>query len=193
MLKKSKCDFALSQIEFLGFIVSQEGVSLDPRKIEAIQKWKQPTNLHELRSFLGLASYLRRNIKSFATMASPLTNLLKKGPFEWNPLAEDSFQKIKSALTSAPTLKLPDFSKPFELETDACEIGLGAILRQEKGVVAYESQKIEKCRVKLPYSRKRNVSNSFCSQSVGNITYMELNSHFILTIIHLSIGLPKKK
>ena len=159
--KKSKCDFALSQIEFLGFIVSQKGVSLDLRKIEAVQKWKQPTNLHELRSFLGLASYLRRNIKNFATLASSLTNMLKKRPFEWNPLAEDSFQKLKKALTSAPTLRLPDFSKPFELETDACDIGLGAVLRQEKGVVAYESRKLRQAELNYPTHEKKMLAIVF--------------------------------
>ena len=159
--KKSKCSFVVDRIEFLGFIVSRQGVSLDPKKVEAVKAWKVPTNLKELRSFLGMASYLRRSIEGFARKAAPMTDLLKKGTFEWNPIAQESFERVKSALISAPTLKLPNFDLPFEIETDACDVGVGAMLRQGHGVIAYESWKLKSSEVRYPTHEKEMLTIVF--------------------------------
>jgi len=114
-VKISKCRFAQQSISYLGHIVSHNGVSTDPRKIESIQQWPQPQNIKELRNFLGLAGYYRKFVKHFATLARPLTNLLKKGIFIWTLAHQAALDALKSALVLAPVLALLDFSKPFQL------------------------------------------------------------------------------
>ena len=115
-VKISKCRFAQQSIPYLGHIVSHNGVSTDPSKIDSVQQWPPPRNIKELRSFLGLAGYYRKFVKHFATLARPLTDLLKKGSiFIWTPSHQAAMDALKSALVSAPVLVLRDFSKPFQL------------------------------------------------------------------------------
>jgi hypothetical protein len=101
--KLSKCEFWLEKIAFLGHILTAEGIEVDPSKVEAVSKWKQPSNISEVRSFLGMAGYYRRFIKGFSSIARPMTELLKKdNKFVWTPKCEESFQIIKKKLTTAP-------------------------------------------------------------------------------------------
>lgn len=131
MVKMSKCDFAKQQISYLGHVISDKGVSTDPSKINAVVNWPTPSNVKEVRGFLGLTGYYRKFIKSYGIISKPLTELLRKGVvYVWNPLAQEAFKTLKQALTTAPVLALPDFSVPFEIDTDACESGLGAVLMQ---------------------------------------------------------------
>lgn len=119
-VKLSKCTFAKQQLRYLGHIISPEGVSTDPSKVQDVQKWPTPMNVKDLRGFLGIAGYYRRFIKKFGMLAKPLTELLKKGVmFVWTESTEQAFQLLKQSLISAPVLALPDFSKPFVVETDA--------------------------------------------------------------------------
>lgn len=128
-VKLSKYFFAKRQISYLGRIVSSEGISTDNSKITSITNWPTPTNAKELRSFLGLAGYYRKFVRHFATIAKPLTSLLKKHTiFVWTSLHQDAFDALKNALSTAPVLAAPDFSKPFCLETDACAYKIGAVL-----------------------------------------------------------------
>ncbi|XP_072066801.1 uncharacterized mitochondrial protein AtMg00860-like [Arachis hypogaea] len=122
--KLSKFSFGKTQVEYLGHVVSLEGVRVDDSKIETIHCWPIPTSVKQLRAFLGLASYYRKFICNFATLAAPLTNLLRKEGFVWSPSVSDAFVTLKEALTHAPVLALLDFSKPFVLETDASGTGL---------------------------------------------------------------------
>ena len=116
LLKQSKCFFGASRTTYLGFVVSEKGVEADQQKVRAIQRWIRPSNAFEVRSFLGLASYYRRFIHGFARIASPLYQLTKDGvAFKWDAECERAFQALKNALTSAPVLAYPDFSKPFIL------------------------------------------------------------------------------
>ena len=128
LAKFSKCSFGQSQIEYLSHTVSGRGVEMDATKVQAIQQWPPPSNLKQLRGFLGLSGYYRRFIRNYALIASPLTALLKKDNFLWGDQATRAFTTLKAAITSAPVLQLPDFSKPFILETDASGEGIGAVL-----------------------------------------------------------------
>jgi hypothetical protein len=119
-VKLSKCDFAKREISYLGFVISDNGVFTCPRKIQAVLEWPIPANVKKLRSFLGLARYYRKFVKNFGVIAKPLTELLKKNTlFIWTQDYEVAFQTLKTALVSAPVLALPNFSRPFCIETDA--------------------------------------------------------------------------
>ena len=107
--KFSKCHFWRSRVKFLGHIISESGISVDPSKIEAIQDWKRPESVTEIRSFLGLAGYYRRFIKDFSKIIVPLTSLTKKGvKYIWSDKCENSFQKLKELLSDAPILVIPE-------------------------------------------------------------------------------------
>lgn len=140
-IKLSKCDFAQTSIAYLGHVISGTGVSTDPQKVTTVTAWPTPANTKDLRGFLGLAGYYRKFVRHFGVLAKPLTELLRKHVvFPWTPAHEDSFQALKSALTSAPVLALPDFSKPFSIETDASNSGIGAVLAQDGHPLAYLSK-----------------------------------------------------
>jgi len=143
--KLSKCSFGKPQIKYLGHIVSGSGIAMEDSKVQAILEWPFPTNLKQLRGFLGLTSYYRRFIRGYATLAGPLTELLKKDNFKWSDAASHAFTELKTALTKRPVLSLPDFSLPFELETDASGIGLGVVLSQNRHPIAYFSKCHPQC------------------------------------------------
>ena len=136
--KLSKCDFWLKEVSFLGHIVFVEGNRVDPMKIEAIVSWKQPRNVTEVRSFLGLAGYYRRFVKGFSVIASSLTKLLWKGvKFEWDDKCQSSFDQLKKILVEAPVLTQPTSGKKYSMYSDASIIGFGCVLMQDGKVVAY--------------------------------------------------------
>ncbi|PNX98954.1 retrotransposon-related protein, partial [Trifolium pratense] len=139
-LKFSKCLFAQQTLEYLGHMVSSTGVFPEPSKIQAILDWPRPKTITELRGFLGLTGFYRKFIKGYASIALPLTSLLRKDAFIWNDLSTQAFQTLKTAMTQAPTLALPDFSKPFILETDASGLAMGAVLMQASHPIAFFSK-----------------------------------------------------
>lgn len=129
-LNIDKCYFFKKKLNFLGYIITAEGLETDPGKIEKIKDFPMPTTVTQIKSFIGIASYYRRFIKDFAAIARPLHNLTKKNQNKWNQEAIESFHKLKNALTNTPVLIRPDFDKPFILVTDASKVGLGSILSQ---------------------------------------------------------------
>ncbi|KAG7548022.1 Reverse transcriptase domain [Arabidopsis suecica] len=143
--KLSKCSFWQRSIGFLGHIISDQGVSVDPEKIRSIKEWPRPKNATEIRSFLGLAGYYRRFVKGFASMAQPMTRLTSKDTkFQWSEECEKSFSELKSMLTSAPVLTLPEADEPYMVYTDASIMGLGCVLMQRGRVIAYASRQLRK-------------------------------------------------
>jgi hypothetical protein len=156
-LKPSKCQVGYGEVEFLGHTLGRDTLGPIPDTIQRILDAQRPVTKKQLRSFLGLVNYYRRFIPSAATLLAPLTDLTGKrrnNTVEWEGVHEDAFVKLKQSLAQTPILKLPDLSKEFVLQTDASNVGIGAVLLQEhegvKHPIAYASKKL------LP--RERNYS-----------------------------------
>ncbi|XP_062083589.1 uncharacterized protein LOC133789956, partial [Humulus lupulus] len=133
------------------FVVSATGIQVDEEKIKAIQEWPTPTTIGNVRSFHGLASFYRRFVKNFSTIAAPLTEVIKKNViFKWGEAQEEAFQLLKYKLTHAPLLALPNFSNTFEVECDASGIGIGAVLMQDGRPLAYFSEKLSGAALNYP-------------------------------------------
>ncbi len=141
--KMSKCTFARSELEFLGHILSKDGLRVDPRKTSAVADWPIPQDISQVRSFLGMANYFRKFIYHFAQRTLPLTRMLRKESivnWQWTSECQKAFEDIKHALTTAPVLALPDESLPYDVVCDASGFGLGAVLLQDGKPIAYESR-----------------------------------------------------
>ena len=152
---QKKCTFGQTQLEYLGHIISREGVAANPKKIAIMMEWPIPKDLEALRGFLGLTGYYRRFVQDYGKIATPLTQLLKKDNFHWNHEAQISFEHLKWKMAELPILTIPDFSKDFTLETDASNKGLGAVLLQEGRPVAFYSQTLsERSQAKFVYERE---------------------------------------
>jgi len=140
-LKLSKCEFAKSELEYLGHTISSQGVSTEQSKVQVVSEWPVPQSVKDLRGFLGLTGYYRRFIQHYAMISRPLTSLLKKGvQFQWTPGTQEAFTLLKTSLINAPVLAVPNFQLPFVIETDACDFGIGAVLMQQGHPISYLSK-----------------------------------------------------
>jgi len=142
--KFDKCDFYQKEILYLGHVISSEGIVVDPKKIKSIMEWPVPKDVVDIRSFMGITRYYRRFIEGFSKIVYPITSLQKKETkFNWSQKCQDSFNKLKELLTSAPILKVANPDKYFTVCVDASKEGLGGVLTQEGHVICYESRKLK--------------------------------------------------
>jgi hypothetical protein len=142
--KLSKCEFWIHEVLFLGHIINQDGLAVDPKKVADILNWKAPKDVRGIKSFIGMAGYYRRFIEGFSKIARPMTALLaKKVEFKWTQKCQEAFEELKDRLTTAPVLVLPDVHKPFSIYCDASYTELGCVLMQEGRVVAYSSRQLK--------------------------------------------------
>ena len=132
-VKPEKCTFSVQEVEFLGMIVSREGIKMDDSKVKAIKEWPTPKTVRGVWSFLGLANFYQRFIKGYAQVAQPLNDLTKKDiPFTWKEAQQMVFDTLKLRFTTAPILAYPDNDRVFRLETDASDFATGAVLSIEQ-------------------------------------------------------------
>lgn len=175
-MKLSKCTLFKKEVLFLGYRVSGLGVQTDPQKIAVIKNWPVPIDPTEVRSFLGLCSYYRRFIAGFSSIAKPLFRLTEKGRvFKWTAECNEAFEKLKCHLVSTPILAHPDFSLPFVLDTDASQVGIGAVLSPEidghMRVISYASRTLSKSERKYCVTRKELLAVVYACQHFRHYLY----------------------
>jgi hypothetical protein len=145
--KLEKYIFHQSQVEFLGYIISGKGLSMDPKKIQTIMEWRKPNTVQDVQCFLGFANFYRLFIQDYSKITVLLTRLTCKDKLEWSSGADQTFQDLKTTFTMASILIHPDFSRPFFLKSDASDYALGAVLSQKGNdeqfhLVAFHSWKL---------------------------------------------------
>ncbi|PIK52385.1 Retrovirus-related Pol polyprotein from transposon, partial [Apostichopus japonicus] len=158
-LSPKKCFLFKQKVEFLGHVVSKDGVSTDPSKVAVVKNWPRPNCVRDVRGFVGLCSYYRKFVKNFTLIARPLHRLTEKGKrFLWNEECEEAFNALKVALTSTPILAFPTPSDKYILDTDASNESLGSVLSQIQGgeerVIAYFSKSFSKAERRYCVTRK---------------------------------------
>ncbi|KAH9301004.1 hypothetical protein KI387_012587, partial [Taxus chinensis] len=141
--KKSKCEFGMDEILFLGHVVNARGVHVDQSKIQAIMNWPTPTNITHLKRFFGLCSYYWKFAKGFSQIVAPLTSLMKKDAFIWSKSDHVAFEELKKVMRSCLVLVVPDFYKPFMLTCDVSSKGIGVVSMQNQHHIAFESRKLK--------------------------------------------------
>jgi hypothetical protein len=140
---------------YLGHIVDKQGIRPNPKKVEAVQTWPVPKNVHDVRSFLGLVNYFRKFIDHYSEIAVPLTNLTRKASaWNWTGRCQDAFELLKEKLVEAPLLRTSNERLPYEVVTDASDLGLGAMLLQEGHPVACESTKLNSAELNYNVTEK---------------------------------------
>ncbi|KAJ0050423.1 hypothetical protein NL108_003631 [Boleophthalmus pectinirostris] len=188
-LHPDKCCFMRRELEFLGHRIGGEGISTLEEKVQAVRDWPTPTSLRELKSFIGLASYYRRFVRGFSCIAAPLFCLQRKdSDFVWTPECDQAFVTLKKALTESPTLTPPDTTLPFVIDTDASDVGMGAVLSQvgpegEK-VVAYFSKTFNKAERRYCVTRRELLA---IVRAIGHFRYYLCGLPFTVRTDHSAL------
>lgn len=176
-MSREKSKFCMRQLTYVGYLIDENGCRPDPQKISAVLNFPVPTNIKETRRFYGMASWYRRFISGFATLSAAITELTKTKPaqkFRWTPEAQVAFEKLKSHLTVAPVLAMPQYEGEWILETDASDVGMGGCLKQvqdgEERVIIYFSKKLSKA------ARKYTVTEREC---LAVITFIERSRPYL--------------
>lgn len=190
----SKCEFLKTSLVYLGLVVGQNSLRTDPNKVSTMVNYPRPTNVTEVRRFIGLCSWYRRFIKEFSTLMSPINDLIKgkgrikKQKIEWTLEAEQSFLRIKQALVSAPILCQPDFTQKFIIQCDASDTGLGSVLTQtidgEERIIAYASRALSRTERNYSVTEKELLAVIFSIDRfrgyVGGARFSVISDHFSL-------------
>jgi len=177
-VKEKKSYFGQTSVQYLGFIIDNKGVRPDPSRVQALAQWPAPSNAHNLKSFMGGINFYRKFVSHFSQLARPLHQLSHQAKFIWDAESEQHFAQLKSVLCSAPVLCLPDMNQPFEMETDASQFAIGAILKQGGHPVAYHSEALADA--KLMY-------NTYDKEFYSLVQALKQWRHYILgkeTILH---------
>lgn len=191
----SKCKFARSSLRYLGYIIDQDGLRTDPEKVSAILKFPRPKNVTELKRFIGLASWYRRFVKNFSLIAAPLHNLTKgntKRTFVWPQEAEEAFISLKTLLTTTPVMSCPDYSKPFMIQCDASNEGIGAVLCQKtedsEQAVAFLSRKLTDTEQRYSASERELLSVVYAIEKfrpyIDGVHFTVVTDHSALQWLH---------
>ena len=174
-LKPRKCSLFARQVEFLGHVISEQGIKTDPKKTECIDKWPTPKNVHDVRAFLGLCGYYRKFVYRFSNIAKPLYKLTeKRTPFVWSEECAEAFKVLKEKLVQSPILAHPDVTKPFILDVDASDKCIGAVLSQETDdgecVIAYGSRTLTQSERRYCVTRK---------ELLALVTFVKFFRHYL--------------
>ena len=189
-LNPKKCNLLCSKVAFLGHEVSEQGIATDPEKAKTVRDWPQPKSATEVRQFVGLASYYRKFIPNFATICKPLHKLTEKNSkFVWNDQTQNAFDTLKQSLTTAPILSYPMLQdQPFLLDTDASNVGVGAVLSQlqdgEEKVICYYSKCLSRSERKYCTTRKELLSVVL---AVKHFHHYLIGNHFTVRSDHGSL------
>jgi len=155
---RKKCSFFQREVNFLGHVINADGITVDPAKTAAVKDWPRPSSVAQVRSFLGLSNYFRKFLMGYSNLVRHMTNLTRKSAkWEWTQDCEDAFQGVKTQLTSAPVLALPEVGEgapPFTVVCDASDFGLGAVLMQNDRPVAFESRKLSGAEINYTVGEK---------------------------------------
>ena len=174
-LKPRKCSLFARQVEFLGHVISEQGIKTDPKKTECIDKWPTPKNAHDVRAFLGICGYYRKFVYRFSNIAKPLYKLTeKRTPFVWTEECAEAFKVLKEKLVQSPILAHPDFTKPFILDVHASDKCIGAVLSQETDdgecVIAYGSRTLTQSERRYCVTRK---------ELLALVTFVKFFRHYL--------------
>ena len=196
VVNKEKCELCRSELRYLGYLINENGLMVDPEKVSAIVNIPEPKTTRDIKSFIGLLSWYRRFIPDMATLVAPLNRLLsKKNKFIFDDECKESFRRAKECLISAPILKCPNFELPFTIQTDASDFGLGAVLSQtdEDGehVVCYLSRSLAKNERKFSTTEKECLAVLWAIEKLR--PYIEGYQFTIITDHHSLIWLNNLK
>lgn len=188
-LNREKCEFCKPELRYLGYVVNESGLLVDPEKVEAILQIPTPKNVTEVRRIVGVASWYRRFVPNFSTIVAPLTALTRKNAkFMWDNKCEEAFSKVKENLVQAPVLSCPNFDRPFFVQCDASDFGLGAVLLQkqddEERVICYLSRSLTKMERKYSVTEKECLAVLFAIEKLR--PYLE-GTHFTVITDHYSL------
>lgn len=190
-----KCKFARPSLRYLGYIIDKDGLRTDPEKVSAILNFPRPKNVTELKRFIGLASWYRRFVKNFSLVAAPLHNLTKgknKKTFDWPKDAEEAFIALKTLLTTTPVMSCPDYSRPFVIQCDASNEGIGAVLCQKLGdseqAVAFLSRKLTDTERRYSTSERELLSVVYAIEKfrpyIDGLHFQVITDHSALKWLH---------
>lgn len=184
-LNIEKCQFCVTQVKYLGYVIGHGGIQTDPDKVDSVAQWPVPKTRKQVRGFLGLAGWYRRFIENFSSLTFPITETLStKARFKWTSEANEAFEEVKKRLTTAPVLANPDFKKKFYLHCDASDYGIGAVLVQfdengEERPIAFMSKKLNTSQ------RNYSVTERECLAAIEAIKrfrcYLELQDFEVIT------------